>query len=100
MTSPTTLTGLPCSVLPLIDEAIVVVLQGWAPAGSLPTSAAGSSKVPFVGLEKSGKSFPCPPARASELSTSSAEAPPIANVFFGLDIVGSSVGVIRNRRDR
>src|SRR5947208_11469685 len=84
MTSPTTVVGVPLTGLPMIEEAIVVVLHGWPSAGFLPTSAAGASYVPLVGGDQVGKRMPPALAMASEAATSTAAAPTIRRFVFDM----------------
>src|SRR5262245_59710957 len=65
MISPTTVVVLPSTCFPMIDEATVVVLQGWSAAPFLPTSLLGSLYVPAVGFDQLGKRIPGPLAAAA-----------------------------------
>src|SRR5262245_17661161 len=69
MTSPTTVSGSPLSVLFSIALVTVVTLQGCLVVTFLPIDSAGLPYSPLVGADQSGKRMPDWPSKASETAT-------------------------------
>src|SRR5688500_8980634 len=80
MISPTTEIGLPFSVLPSMEEVTVVTDHGCSSLGFIPTSPAGASYEPLVGLDQSAKRMPLPLAMATEAARR--VTAPIAMMLF------------------